>query len=101
MCIGIEGTTPGVEWGKEFSLSVEEQSSPESHEVQVDADGPVCYNFGIPGWAPNLEAIGESNLCLNAVWFLSSSGWNPQVEISMWWVNLLFMINVGLCASSM
>ena len=40
-------------------------------------------HFGIPGWALNLEATGESNLCLNAVWLLSSLGWNLQVEISM------------------
>ena len=40
-------------------------------------------HFGIPEWAPNLEAIGESNLHLNAVWFLSFLGQNPQVEISM------------------
>ena len=40
-------------------------------------------HFGIPGWAPNLEATGESNLHLKAVWFLSLLGWNPQVEISM------------------
>ena len=40
-------------------------------------------HFGIPGWAPTLEAIGESNLCLKAVWFLSLLGQKPQVEISM------------------
>ena len=39
-------------------------------------------HFGIPGWALNLEATGESNLHLKAVWFLSSLGWNLQVEIS-------------------
>ena len=45
MHVGIEGTTPGVEQGKEMSLSVEEQSSPKSHEVWVDADipQPVTY----------------------------------------------------------
>ena len=40
-------------------------------------------HFAIPGWALNLEATGESNLHLKAVWFLSSLGQNPQVEISM------------------
>ena len=39
-------------------------------------------HFGVPGWASNLEATGESNLHSNAVWFLSSLGQNPQVEIS-------------------
>ena len=47
MYIGIEGTTPGVEWGKELSLSVKEQSSPKSRNPQADADGPwpVTYTF--------------------------------------------------------
>ena len=40
-------------------------------------------HFAAPGWALNLEAIGESNLRLKAVWVLSSLGQNPQVEISM------------------
>ena len=45
MCIGIEGTAPGVEQGKELSLLVEEQSSSKSNEVWVDADipEPVTY----------------------------------------------------------
>ena len=37
--------------GKELSLLVEEQSSPESREVWVDADIPQPV-FGVPGWAP-------------------------------------------------
>ena len=47
MHIGIKGTTPGVEWGKELSLSAEERSSPESHSLRADADGlrPVTYNW--------------------------------------------------------
>ena len=40
MHVWIEGTTPGVEWGKEPSLSVEEWSSPESRSPRADADGP-------------------------------------------------------------
>ena len=45
MCIRIKGTTPGVERGKELSLSVKERSSPKSHSLQADADGlqPVTY----------------------------------------------------------
>ena len=83
MHIGTKGTVPGVERRKELSLSVEEQSSPKSHKVLADTDGPQPVTFGIPGWALNLEAIGESNLHLKAVWFLSSLGQNPQVEISI------------------
>ena len=47
MNIEIEGTTPGVEQEKELSLSVEEQSSPESCKVWADADGlqPVTYIY--------------------------------------------------------
>ena len=40
MHIGIEGTTPGVERGKELSLLAEERSSPKSHSPWADADGP-------------------------------------------------------------
>ena len=45
MHVGTKGTAPGVEWGKELSLSVEEWSSPESHKAQADADGlqPVTF----------------------------------------------------------
>ena len=44
MHVGIKGTTTGVEQGKELSLSVEEWSSPISHEAWVDADNPAsCY----------------------------------------------------------
>ena len=45
MCIGIEGTTPGVEWGKELSLLVEERSSPESHKAWADAAGPQPVTY--------------------------------------------------------
>ena len=45
MCIGIKGTAPGVEQGKELSLSVEERSSPESCEARVDADGPQPVTY--------------------------------------------------------
>ena len=45
MHVGIEGSTPGVEWGKELSLSVEEWSSPESHEAWADADGPQPVTY--------------------------------------------------------
>ena len=45
MRIGIEGTAPGVEWGKELSLSVEERSSPESHKAWADADGPQPVTY--------------------------------------------------------
>ena len=45
MHIGIEGTAPGVEWEKELSLSVEERSSPESHEAWVDADCPQPVTY--------------------------------------------------------
>ena len=48
MHIGIEGTAPGVEQGKELSLSVEEQSSPKSHEAWVDADSPQPVTFWHP-----------------------------------------------------
>ena len=48
MCVEIKGTTPGVEWGKELSLLVKEQSSPISHEVWVDADNPAfCYIYTV------------------------------------------------------
>ena len=48
MCIGIEGTAPGVERGKELSLSVEERSSPESREARADADGPQPVTYTSP-----------------------------------------------------
>ena len=83
MRIGIEGTAPGVERGKELSLLVEERSSPESHGAWADTDGLQPVTFWHPWVGPNLEAIGGSNLRLKAVWFLSSLGRNPQVEISM------------------
>ena len=40
MHVRIEGTAPGVEQGKELSLSVKEQSSLKSHSPRADADGP-------------------------------------------------------------
>ena len=48
MHVGIKGTTPGAERGKELSLSVEEQSSPKSHSPQADADSlrPITYMGG-------------------------------------------------------
>ena len=67
MHVGIEGTTPGVEWGKELSLFVEERSSPISREVWVDADNPASCYIWHPWVGPELEAIGESILCLKAV----------------------------------
>ena len=47
MCIGIKGTTPGVGWGKELSLSVEEWSSPISHKAWVDADTPHPVTYAV------------------------------------------------------
>ena len=84
MHIRIEGTAPGVEWGKELSLSVEEWSSPKSCSPWADADGPQPVTFlvslgGLQIWKPQVE----SNLHLKAVWFLSSLGQNPQVKITM------------------
>ena len=38
--VGIKGTAPGVGQGKELSLLAEEQSSPKSHSLQADTDGP-------------------------------------------------------------
>ena len=49
MHIGIKGTAPGVEWGKELSLSVEERSSPESHSLWADADSPWPVTFMLYG----------------------------------------------------
>ena len=46
-CVGIEGTAPGVEQGKELSLSAEEQSSPESHSLQAGTDGPWPITFWV------------------------------------------------------
>ena len=74
MHTGIKGTTPGVGWGKELSLLVKEQSSPISHKMQVDADTPCSVTFWHPWVGLSLEAIGESTLCLKAVWFLSLVG---------------------------
>ena len=48
MHVGTEGTAPGVEQGKELSLSVEEWSSPKSHRAQADADGPQPVTFWHP-----------------------------------------------------
>ena len=45
MHVGTEGTTPGVERGKELSLSVEERSSPESRKAWADADGPQPVTY--------------------------------------------------------
>ena len=59
MHIGIKGTTPGVEQGKELSLSVEERSSPESHSLWADADGPQPVTFWHPWVGPILEATGR------------------------------------------
>ena len=67
MHIGIEGTAPGVERGKELSLSVKEQSSPISHEARVDANNHVSCYIWRPWVGPELEAIGESILHLKAV----------------------------------
>ena len=53
--LGLKGTTPGVEPGKELSLLVEERSSPESHSPWADTDGPTtCYIYKAPGILPNL-----------------------------------------------
>ena len=50
MCIGIEGTAQAVGQGKELSLLVEEQSSPISHKMWVDADVlcPVTHTKNVP-----------------------------------------------------
>ena len=67
MHIGIEGTAPGVEWGKELSLSVEEWSSPKSHEAWVDADGPqpvTCIMCNV-----NTHAIYSTPLFVMAIIF--------------------------------
>ena len=55
MHVGIEGTAPGVEQGKELSLSVKEWSSSISHKVWVDTDipHPVTYI----AWIVNLNKI--------------------------------------------
>ena len=47
MHVGTEGTVPGVEWGKELSLLVEERSLPESRSTRADAGGaqPVTYIY--------------------------------------------------------
>ena len=55
-------------------------------------------HFGAPGWAPNLEAIGDSNLCSVDPFLF---GTEPTGRDLNAWVNFFFMINVGLCASSM
>ena len=47
MHVGTEGTTPGVEQGKELSLLVKEQSSPESHSPWAGADGPQPVTYTI------------------------------------------------------
>ena len=62
MHIGIKGTTPGVEWGKELSLSVEEQSSPESREAWVDTDSLQPVTFWHPWVGPKF--------------------WKPQVKVT-------------------
>ena len=71
MHVGTEGTTPGVEQGKELSISVEERSSPNPVGCGLTQMAHSLLHFGVPGWAPDLEAAGESNLHLKAVWFLS------------------------------
>ena len=48
MHVGIEGTAPGVERGKELSLSVEEWSSPKSRSPWADANGPQPITFWCP-----------------------------------------------------
>ena len=58
MCIRFEGTAPGVEWGKELSLSVEERSSPKSIAHGLTQTACDLLHFGVPGWALNLEATG-------------------------------------------
>ena len=66
MRIGTEGTAPGVEQGKELSLSVEERSSPESRKARADADGPqpVTYIFP-PGIFCIHFLVTNENLKLN------------------------------------
>ena len=56
--VGIKGTTPGVGQGKELSLSAEDgvHSNPVARGLMQMAHD--LLHFGIPGWAPNLEAIG-------------------------------------------
>ena len=43
--LGLKAPQPGVEQGKELSLSVKEQSSPKSHSTWADTDGlqPVTF----------------------------------------------------------
>ena len=79
---GIEGTAPGVGWGKELSLSKNgAHPYPIRHRLMQTPLHPVT--FWHPWVGTDLEAIGESTLHSKAVWFLSLVGWNPQVEISM------------------
>ena len=101
MRVEIRGAAPGVEWGKELSLLVEEWSSPESHKAWLMQMTHSLLHFGVPGWAPNLEATGKSNLHVKSsvVPFLIRT--EPAGRDLNVWVNLFFMINVGHCTSGM
>ena len=59
MCIGIKGTAPGVEWGKELSLSVEERSSPKSCSPWADTDGPrpITYRKHMVEISPRIKRL--------------------------------------------
>ena len=59
MHIRIKGTAPGVEQGKELSLLVEEQSSPESCSPWADTDGLGPVTFWHPWVGSELEATGR------------------------------------------
>ena len=61
MHVGVKGTTPGVEQGKELSLLVEERTSPESHKVWADADSlqPVTHMRQL------FQRLREADLKLN------------------------------------
>ena len=54
----IEGTAPGVEWGKELLLSVEDGVHPNPVAVRAGADGPRSITFWRPWVGSELEAIG-------------------------------------------
>ena len=61
MHVGTEGTTPGVEGGKELSLFVKEWSSPESHSTRADTDGPQPVTYMLSHvWSksPNIVELG-------------------------------------------
>ena len=99
--VGIEGTAPGVGRGKELSLLVEDGVHPNPVAHRLTQTARDLLHFGVPGWAPNLEATGREQPSFESSVVPFLIGMEPAGKDHNALGNLLFMISTGHCAFGM